>query len=379
MSFTSPNKLDLIASPQLVVFEAQVAANIERMIGLAAGPDQASPSPRLSLRPHLKTHKMQAVTAMQMERGISSFKASTLGEVEMAAGTGATSVLLAHQPVGPKITALFKLREQFANCSISALVDDIGVCKQLDRCAAEQQQVIDVFVDIDCGMHRTGLPLGEPLHRFLKQLRMLPALRLAGWHVYDGHLHQSQLEQRVAGVQAIGRSLRPALAEHSPPVVIAGGTPTFPIWVAASRDIDPRTHWQFSPGTSTLWDWGYGEAYPDLPFEIAAAILTRIISKPQGSADASRQWVCLDVGYKAVAAEMPLRERLRIVDLPEAEIISHSEEHLVISVSSERQLQIGQSFWALPRHICPSVARYTQAYWIPAQGKAHFAPIHGRI
>ncbi|MEM8912850.1 MAG: hypothetical protein AAGC97_13875, partial [Planctomycetota bacterium] len=104
----SPDEFVAFATPQPVVCERSVAENIDRMLALSGdrGP-QGVASQRL--RPHLKTHKSDVITRMQIRRGILRFKASTLGEVAMAAGVGAHSVLLAHQPVGVKIEQFVSL------------------------------------------------------------------------------------------------------------------------------------------------------------------------------------------------------------------------------------------------------------------------------
>ena len=94
-----------VDSPALVVYPDRIAENIRRMIAIAGGP--------VRLRPHIKTHKMSAIVRMQVEAGIDKCKCATLAEAEMAAGAGATDVLLAHQPVGPKVAKLAALARRF--------------------------------------------------------------------------------------------------------------------------------------------------------------------------------------------------------------------------------------------------------------------------
>ena len=54
-----------------------------------------------------------------------------------------------------------------------------------------------------------------------------------------------------------------------------------------------------SPGTTVLWDFGYGDKHPDLPFQPAAVLLARVISKP------GTNRLTLDHGHKSVAPEQP--------------------------------------------------------------------------
>ena len=67
--------LDRVPSPALLVWPDRVQANIDRMIELAGDP--------IRLRPHVKTHKMDAVVRMHLASGIEMFKAATIAELEL--------------------------------------------------------------------------------------------------------------------------------------------------------------------------------------------------------------------------------------------------------------------------------------------------------
>ena len=90
------SNLDDVSSPALLVYPDRVAENTRRMIAMAGGVGR--------LRPHVKTHKMAEVIRMQLGLGITMFKCSTIAEAEMVAACGATDVLLAYQPVGPRVS-----------------------------------------------------------------------------------------------------------------------------------------------------------------------------------------------------------------------------------------------------------------------------------
>ena len=353
-------------------------ANLDAMVGMVAE--------RLSvdaLRPHLKTHKSERITRQQIDRGVVHFKASTMGEVAMAARAGAKSVLLAHQPVGEKMHAIAKLARQYPETSISVIVDDMEHARRLRdeylETMGDSQSSLQLMIDVDAGMHRTGIPMDDSLLALWSDLASEPGIKLLGLHVYDGHLHQSGLGERRQGVDDILSVLLPILKQVDVDTVVVGGTPTFGVWVDAGERHRDLTRWQFSPGTCTLWDWGYDDAYDDLPFTIGAAVLTRVVSHPMGLDDADTQCVCLDVGTKATACEMPLVDRVRIHGVPEARLIAQSEEHLVVSVSKDRDLPIGTALWALPKHICPTVARYERAlFYREADGAFAWQPIEPR-
>ena len=113
-----------------------------------------------------------------------------------------------------------------------------------------------------------------------------------------------------------------------------------------------------SPGTTLFWDWGYHLSFKDLPFEFAAVLVSRIISRP------GTDLLCLDLGHKAVAAENPPDNRIAFLNLPGAEVTGHSEEHLVVKVRNNRDFFIGQVVYGIPWHICPTTALYDRVYVI---------------
>src|SRR5580698_1214013 len=139
-----------VDSPALLIFPDRVEENVRRMIVMAGGPQR--------LRPHVKTHKLAEVVRMQMALGITKFKCATIAEAEMAAGCGAPDVLLAYQPVGPKAQRLIQLIKKFPRTSFAAIVDDAGVVRALSDLAVKAGTKIKLLLDLDCGMHRCGVP-----------------------------------------------------------------------------------------------------------------------------------------------------------------------------------------------------------------------------
>ncbi len=342
--------LDQVVSPALLVDTDHVRANIQHMLSVVD--HQAA-----RLRPHVKTHKMSAVLRLQRDAGIEQFKAATLAEAEMVARAGAADCLLAQALVGPKIQRFDALAAEFPGTRFSAIVDHPdGVLQLSDGLSlSTTKAALPVWIDVDCGMHRTGVPFGERLDAVRDAIAHRSNLQYAGLHVYDGHLHQSELEQRERAATEIMAAIRTDRQQTHSPQVIVGGSPTFAFWAQ-------QTDWQCSPGTMVLWDAGYASSYADMRYQLAAALLTRVISKPQPGR------VCLDLGHKAVASEMPLAERIVLPALPEARFVSQSEEHLVIETTAAEGLPIGAPLLAFPRHICPTIALYSRV-WTVTEGR----------
>ncbi len=83
-------------------------------------------------------------------------------------------------------------------------------------------------------------------------------------------------------------------------------------------------------------------------------LVTRVVSKPAGNL------VCLDLGTKALASEMP-QPRVSLLGIGGYRIAAHNEEHLVIETPEADRFRVGDVAYGMPVHICPTVARYETA------------------
>jgi len=336
--------VDQVPSPALLVYPDRVEQNIRRMIEIAGGVAR--------LRPHMKTNKLPEVVRMQIDQGITRFKCATIAEAEVAAMCAAPDVLLAYQPVGPNVQRLVQLVKKYPATKFSALVDDEGAIVALSKAASAAGVTLDFYLDLDCGMHRTGVAPGPRAVELYRLLSSSPGLRAAGLHVYDGHIRDSEIAARTASCDAAFAQLT-ALRDQlvsaglSVPAIVAGGTPTFPIHAR-------RPGVQCSPGTSVFWDLGYETLLPDLDFTSAVLVLTRVISKP------SAKILCLDLGHKAIASESP-HPRVELLGLSDARAIGHSEEHLTIETDRADEFPVGTPLYGIPWHICPTVALHQEA------------------
>ncbi len=295
------------------------------------------------LRPHVKTYKCREIIDMQLEKGIERFKCATLAEADLLGKSLAPDVLVAYPLVGPAKKAFIDLTKKYPKTQWSVLVDNVHALHSWNG----HETPIDIFIDLDVGMHRTGIPPANASELWDAVSRSAHTFR--GWHVYDGHIHAKGAEQRVkevaSGYEAVERLIAETGTAGSE--VICGGSVTFPVHAEhAGRYL--------SPGTTLLWDYGYSSSFPDLPFEIAATLMTRVVSKP----GANR--LTLDAGHKAVASEMTAPS-IFFPQAPGAQIVVHSEEHLVLEMAGAHLWQVGDVMYGVPYHICPTVALHGEA------------------
>ena len=335
-----------IISPALIVFVDLVEQNIKQMISVARDVGR--------LRPHCKTHKMREVAEIGMRLGITKHKAATFAEAEMLVAAGVKDVFLAYNLVGPNIGRAVAFRQKYPDVTFSVTADHPLPIQQLSAAMSAAGETIEVLLDVDTGMQRTGVTVGPQALELYGQLAASQGLLPGGLHVYDGHNHQQSTDDRRAAVDASWvpvLEFRDQLRTQDWPVprIVAGGTGSFPMY--AEKE-EPTL--ELSPGTIVFHDVGYRDAFPDLKFTPATLLLTRVISCPTPTR------ITLDLGYKAVSGDQPEGRRLELPDLPDARQVLQNEEHLCVETERAGDFQPGDELLAIPRHICPTTALHRQ-------------------
>src|SRR5581483_6723701 len=293
------------------------------------------------MRPHVKTHKTREIVRMELAAGVVKHKCATLAEAEMIASCGAPDVFLAYNVVGPNRDRLVKLIRAYPDTRFSVQADHPAAVRALSETMQKAGVEVDVLVDLDVGMHRTGIAPGDEAVALYELIASLPGLRPGGLHSYDGHNHQESLEEREKVVRQLLEpvlELRRKLEAKGLPVprLIGGGTPTFPVWA----------NLECSPGTCLLHDNGYGSKFTDMAFTPAALLLTRVISKPTPTR------LTLDLGYKAVASDPPAGKRCILLNVPDYQPVLQNEEHFVIETPMADRFAPGAEVFAMPTHVC---------------------------
>jgi len=349
-----PDTTELL-SPSLVVFKPLVAHNITEMLRIAKAPAR--------LRPHCKTHKMPEVIKMEMAQGITKHKAATFGECEMLADCGVTDIFLSYNLLGPNIARAVRFVQKYPHITFCATADHLVPLKQLSDALTAAGVEMQVAVDLNTGLDRTGVAIGQPAIDLYRQIVELPGVQPGGFHCYDGHNHHPVLTDRQAAVAPLWDRVQTMKAEivrqgWPIPRLVSGGTGTFPVYAEFE---DPLI--ELAAGTTVLHDTGYGDTFADMPnFVHSALLMTRVISRPAPNI------MTLDAGNKAVSPDQPMPTRARLLDIPDAEIQRHNEEHMVVKTSLAERYQPGDVVWAVPRHICTTTYLYPWVYAVDAGG-----------
>lgn len=342
-----------IDTPALLVYPQRIQQNIDTAIKMVGDVKR--------LRPHAKTHKCAEVTAMMIAAGIQKFKCATIAEAEMLAIAQAKDVLLAYQPVGPKLQRFIHLVKKYPSTLFSCLTDNRETATLLSTTFANNSVTVNVYIDLNVGMNRTGIAPGAAALDLYRYCATAPNLSLQGLHVYDGHITHTDPEKRKTDADAVYNIVENMVQEIiglqlPQPVVIIGGSPTFSAHCK-------RPSVECSPGTFIYWDKSYLTHCAEQEFVPAAILITRVISRP------GENLLCTDLGHKAVAAESDLSKRIIFAGEEQFTVLSQSEEHLLLQNNTGLVFEPGHLLYGIPWHICPTVALHHHCVVIK-EGKA---------
>ena len=144
--------IEKLDTPALVVYPKWVKENIDILKGMV---DDVS-----RLRPHVKTHKSKEAALLMLDAGITKFKCATIAEAEMLGMSNASDVVLAYQPVGPKLERFIELIKIYSATKFSCLVDNSISAQSISATALKNHLKINVYLDLNVGMNRTGIKAG---------------------------------------------------------------------------------------------------------------------------------------------------------------------------------------------------------------------------
>lgn len=174
----------------------------------------------LRLRPHLKTPQSIDVARWYRDVGVTGVTVSSIAMAEYFATDGWTDITLA-MPLNvrelPRILALAQ------RIRLNLVIDSEVVLDLIP----DSRFPISVFIKIDAGYHRTGIP-AEDLDRIdalVSKIRNSPALVFAGFLTHAGHSYSCRSHSEIRALHAEQlRQLQPLNGFGG--IVSLGDTPT---------------------------------------------------------------------------------------------------------------------------------------------------------
>ena len=328
-----------LETPAAVVDLDRLERNLDRAAGYAN-------QHKLALRPHVKTHKTAWIAGEQVRRGAAGVTCATPREAEVMSSV-ATDILIAYPPVGHSRAA--RIAALPRDTRVIVALDSLEAIIEIERDAEAAGRSIGVYVEIDMGMHRVGVPDARSALDLVKRVQRSRALYYEGIAFYPGHIRESTDSQDGA-LEKLNRAIEETLetlraGDAAPGVVSGGSTPT--LWQTH------RLHGvtEMRPGTYVYNDRTTAEigacAWEDCAFTVLATVVSTAVA---GQA-------VIDAGSKALGRE-PLRGAPgegfgSVLEHPEVVVKGMSEEHGLLDLSkSGWKPRVGEMVRVIPNHVC---------------------------
>ena len=343
--------VDALETPALVIDVEALNRNMQRMTEFAA-------KHRVRLRPHAKTHKSGDIAHLQLQAGAVGVCVQTVAEAEALAARGVKDIFISNQVLAvPRLRRVAALAHQLAQRGgrLAIAVDSGEGVTRLAQAMNLTNKPIDVFLEIDVGQGRCGVPVGEAVVVLARLIAdHAPRLHFAGLHAYHGGAQhvRSVAERRMAvsvaaeGVAEARDLLRGAGIEV--PLITGAGTGSF------GQEAASGLWGELQAGSFIFMDADYAlnERDPAQPvFEHALFLKSQVIS-------ARGEQVVVDAGHKSHAVDSGLPLVHSLPGQPAMVYANGGDEHGILRLAdgAEGQLPaLGDTVWLIPGHCDPTV------------------------
>ncbi len=344
-------RVDLIDTPSLVVDLDAMERNIQRMADFAR-------QHAVRWRPHAKMHKSAEIALLLQRAGATGACVQKVAEAEALAAGGVNDIYISNEVVAPpKLLRVARLAAHLAACGghLAIAVDNAEGIERLAEAmgAAGSADGIDVFVEIDVGQGRCGVPPGAPAVTLALAVARHARLRFAGLQAYHGRAqHLPGAADRREAIAAAVRA-----TEHTRALIVEAGLP-MPLVTGSGtgtlvHEAASGVYGELQAGSFLFMDADYArnEREPAQPaFEQALFVKTQVISVSDSHAvcDAGHKSHAIDSGLPTVAL-LPADRTLRYAN-------GGDEHGLLYADGPDARLpSLGHMLWLIPGHCDPTV------------------------
>ena len=289
-------------------------------------------------RPHSKCHKSPVIAQWLLDAGAGGITCATVREAEVMAGAGISDILIANMIAGnAKVARLVQVAQ---HAKVIICVDNISQATAISQAMDAANASVRVLIELEIGLDRVGVAVGEAAMRLGDQINELPGLQLAGLMAYEGHLLtiEDLAEKRSAIHSALGKvvELREQFERSglACPIMSCGGTGSYPITVKQLGITEIQA------GGAIFMDAFYRHACQITELQYALSVQTTVVSLP------APERAIVDAGRKT----MDMSVHLPVIQgRPDLTVDRLSAEHGSLARSPDGlPLEIGQQLEIIP-------------------------------
>lgn len=342
--------LERIVKPSLLLDEDKARANIHSMA------EKARQS-NVIFRPHFKTHQAREIGSWFRDEGVCNITVSSVDMAEYFVEAGWEDITIAFPVNIRQIQQIQTLAKRFR---LSLLVEDV---ETLNFLGANLKNEVSIWVKVDCGLHRSGIPYDRPelVGELMQTASKFPHLPIVGLLTHAGNTYASHSKEEILHIHyETNQRMRHLRDIQSTPglKLSIGDTPGCSL-VDSFTGVD-----EIRPGNFVFYDaeqWELGSCHDS---QVAVALACPVVSvHPDrnevvlyGGAVHFSKEIFIHSGKPILGFQVEMNGSGWSNILPECSLVRLSQEHGVLSVPGTRihTYHPGDIVLIIPAHSCLS-------------------------
>lgn len=350
-------------TPAIIIDKEKLIKNIYKMSDIAR-------YNKVNLRPHIKTHKIPYIANEQLKAGAIGITAAKITEAEVMANHGADDIFIAYPLVSE--TKIHRAIELSKRIRVILGIDSVKGAENISKLAEQNNVEMEVRLEVDTGLKRTGIPYDEVLS-IANEILTYKNIKVTGIYTFRGPVLNDHptLDVEAAGIDEGKKmvDLARKLRLEGIPIqdVSVGSTSTSPSAATVPGVTEIR------PGTYVFYDAMQEKYGCCSEKECAAVVRVTVVSRPTESR------AIVDGGSKTFATDVqPNQPPIFLKGY--GKVLGHSnivlerltEEHGMLRIDGESSIETGDTLDIIPNHICSTINLHNDVFIEEGGNYQHF-------
>jgi len=355
-----PEAFEAPETPALLIDWERLSLNIREFADLCRREGKR-------MMPHIKTHKSVAIARLQLEAGAEGLTCSKLSEAEAMLPSGVRKIFLAHSLVSPaKIPRIQRLARSLDELVLA--VTSAAQARHLDALLSEAGLQVPVLLALDSGLHREGARGLEQLCEMKTTVDACDRLDYRGIYTHEGFTYSSdpkEIARQAAATADLLREARKAV----------GGGELWPGCSVTATMMAPEPDLTgLRPGSYVFSDLTLTDLTHVRPWEaLALCVAATVVDRPESGI------ALIDAGSKVFSSDkVPGHPHALPLSRADYSLTKLSEEHGFLTGEGVNKLEIGETVFLVPFHVCPVLNLASHFFAIQSDGTTQPTPIEGR-
>ena len=289
----------------------------------------------ISLRPHIKTHKIPELAKLQLNEGAAGITCQKISEAEAIISEGGISdIFITYNIIGQK--KLMALKKLSKRANISVVADSMYCLEGLSRAFGDSEKRLRVLVECDTGAKRCGVISPSAALKLAKEISSNNNLIFGGLMTYPPISEPEKVNAFLAEAKELIEKNGITVETIS-----IGGSPD--MWKVKEIPIAN----EYRIGTYIFNDRSLFHRGVCEERDCALTVLATVVSTP------TEYRAIVDAGSKVLTSDLfGLTGYGKVINEPHLKICQLTEEHGTITSDNPTGLKIGQQLRIIPNHAC---------------------------